>query len=83
MGYLPIAYLDVARKAIDGLWVNAVRENEDGTVSLTNCCAVAGLGGTPFRSGTYDYYIHERIRDDDPKGLGPFILASIELANAR
>ena len=55
-------------------------ENEDGTVSLTRCCAVAGLGGNPYRSGEYDYYIHEQIRDNDPKGIGPFILAGLELS---
>ena len=27
-----------------------------------------------------DYYIHEQIRDNDPKGIGPFILAGLELS---
>jgi len=48
-------------------------------LSLIDCCAVAGLGGNPFRDGTYDYYIHERICADDPKGIAPLILACIEL----
>jgi unsaturated rhamnogalacturonyl hydrolase len=38
---------------------------------------VAGLGGTPYRSGSYDYYVHEIIRDNDPKGVGPYIMASL------
>lgn len=79
MGYLPAEYRTIAARAFDGLWRSAVVENEDGTVSLTRCCAVAGLGGTPYRSGTYDYYIHEKIRDNDPKGIGPLILAALEL----
>ncbi len=79
MGYLPAEYRTIAARAFDGLWKNAVVANEDGTLSLTRCCAVAGLGGTPYRSGTYDYYIHEKIRDNDPKGIGPLILAALEL----
>lgn len=79
MGYLPAEYRSIAARAFDGLWRSAVVENEDGTLSLTRCCAVAGLGGTPYRSGTYDYYIHEKIRDNDPKGIGPLILAALEL----
>lgn len=79
MGYLPAEYRTIAARAFDGLWRSAVVENEDGTLSLTRCCAVAGLGGTPYRSGTYDYYIHEKIRDNDPKGIGPLILAALEL----
>ena len=60
-----------------------IRENPDGTISLTQCCSVAGLGGTPYRSGTFDYYVHEPVRDNDPKGVGPFIMASIEIEKMR
>ena len=55
-----------------------IREDADGTLNLTDCCAVAGLGGKENRSGTFDYYIHERIIENDPKGVGPFIWASLE-----
>ena len=55
-----------------------IRVGEDGTLSLVDCCAVAGLGGKENRSGTYDYYIHETITENDPKGIGPFIWASVE-----
>ena len=47
-------------------------------VSLTRCCAVAGLGGKENRSGTFNYYIGEKIIDNDPKGVGPFVWASLE-----
>ena len=80
MGYLPAKFRTIAQETYDGIWKSAVVENEDGTVSLTRCCAVAGLGGNPYRSGEYDYYIHEQIRDNDPKGIGPFILAGLELS---
>ena len=83
MGYLPEEYLAIARSAFAGMWANAVETNEDGTLSLKRCCAVAGLGGNPYRSGTYDYYINERVRDDDPKGIGPLILAAWELNKSK
>ena len=55
-----------------------IREDRDGTLNLTDCCAVAGLGGKENRSGTFDYYIHEKVVENDPKGVGPFIWASLE-----
>lgn len=81
IGVLPEAYRHEAKQVIAGIQAYKLRTNPDGTLSLTDCCAVAGLGGTPFRDGTYDYYIHERIRDDDPKGVAPLILACIELSH--
>ncbi|MGN1046913.1 MAG: glycoside hydrolase family 105 protein, partial [Candidatus Cryptobacteroides sp.] len=56
-----------------------IRENQDGTISMTECCAVAGLGGKEMRSGNYDYYINETKCENDPKGIGPFIWASLEM----
>ena len=47
-------------------------------MNLNQCCEVAGLGGKENRSGDYDYYIHERIRSNDPKGIGPLIWAALE-----
>lgn len=81
-GWLDASFLDVARRTFAGLTEHAVRRNSDGTVSLTRCCAVAGLGGKPYRSGTFEYYISEPVRDDDPKGIGPFIMAALELAQS-
>lgn len=79
LGYLPAEpYRAVAEKGYDGIIREFIRTDKEGNLSLTRCCAVAGLGGKPYRSGTYDYYIHETIRDNDPKGVGPFILASLE-----
>lgn len=78
-GYLPTAYKTIAKKGYDGIIKNLISVEKDGTVNLNQNCAVAGLGGTPYRSGTYDYYVNEEIRSNDPKGTGPFILASLEL----
>jgi unsaturated rhamnogalacturonyl hydrolase len=77
-GYIDKAYLDVALKAYRGFIDNFVEVDDDGVVTVTRACAVAGLGGKVYRSGDYDYYINETIRDNDPKAVGPFILASLE-----
>jgi unsaturated rhamnogalacturonyl hydrolase len=78
-GYLPKKFKDHANKAFDGLINELLTKDADGGITLTNCCAVAGLGGNPFRDGSYEYYINERKKDNDPKATGPFILAAIEL----
>lgn len=71
-------YLAVARKGYDGILKHLITEDPDGLVSIHQCCAVAGLGGTPYRDGSYEYYIGEPVRDNDPKAIGPFILAALE-----
>ena len=78
-GYLPATYLDVANKAFDGLTNLLIKVDEDGEIHLTDVCAVAGLGGNPYRDGSYEYYVNERRQDNDPKGTGPFIMAALEL----
>jgi len=80
-GYIGKEYGETARKGYKGIIKHLVKENADGTISLTKCCSVAGLGGNPYRSGTFEYYISEPVRDNDPKGVGPFIMASILYKN--
>lgn len=77
-GYISREYKETGDKGYKGILANLVRDNGDGSISLTGCCAVAGLGGNPFRDGSYEYYIKEPVRDNDPKGVGPFIMASLE-----
>ncbi|MFT6867137.1 MAG: unsaturated rhamnogalacturonyl hydrolase [Cyclobacteriaceae bacterium] len=76
-GILDATYLDVAKKAHQGIIDNFIKENPDGTITLTNVCSVAGLGGNPYRDGSYEYYVSEPQRDNDPKGVGPFIMMSL------
>ena len=80
-GYIGSEYKAIAAKAYTGILENLIRDNGDGTISLTKCCSVAGLGGNPYRDGSYEYYIKEPVRADDPKGVGPFIMASLEFNN--
>ena len=77
-GYLDPSYLQVAVKGYQGILDRFIEVDKDGVISITQACAVAGLGGKNYRSGDYDYYIHETIRNNDPKAVGPFILGSLE-----
>ena len=99
-GYVSAKYRDAGIMAYKGIINNFIRVNADKTISLTNCCSVAGLGpaATPEveaamkkvnpkgsvkedkrRNGGYAYYLSEPIRDNDAKGIGPFIWASLEM----
>ena len=84
LGYLDPSYRRVAERGFDGLLSNLVRENADGTVSLVNVVQVSGVGGNArrdgsYRDGSYGYYVSEPVVTDDYKGVGPFILAALEL----
>ena len=99
-GYVDGKYRDAGIKAYKGTIRNFIKVHPDKTISLTNCCSVAGLGpaATPeveaalkkinpkgtvkenkTRDGSFDYYLSEPIRDNDAKGVGPFIWASLEM----
>jgi unsaturated rhamnogalacturonyl hydrolase len=78
-GYLPKKFKAIAVKAFDGLTTQLIQVEPDGEINITQACAVAGLGGNPYRDGSYEYYVNERKKDNDPKATGPFILAALEL----
>lgn len=48
-------------------------------VELTRICKVAGLGGEPYRDGSYGYYVHETVCSGDTKGTAPFLMACCAL----
>jgi unsaturated rhamnogalacturonyl hydrolase len=78
-GYLDGAYRAVAERGHAGLVEHLVKVGADGTPSLTGICQVAGLGGRQRRDGSFAYYMSEPVVADDHKGVGPFLLASLEL----
>ena len=78
-GYLPNKFKAIANKAFDGLTTRLIKTDSDGQIHITQACAVAGLGGNPYRDGSYFYYVNERKKDNDPKATGSFILAALEL----
>jgi unsaturated rhamnogalacturonyl hydrolase len=78
-GYLDEEYLAVARKGYEGILAEFVTVDEQGLANLDGICAVAGLGGTPYRDGSYEYYVSEKTIANEYKGVGPFIMASLEM----
>ena len=83
-----INFKEAGQKAYAGILKNFIRVNSDKTISLTRCCSVSGLGPGPGpyvkkpnykRDGSFAYYMSEPIRDNDAKGIGPFLWASLEM----
>jgi len=71
-------YAKVASRGYQGLLAEFVELRADGHVDLKNVCKVAGLGGNPYRDGSYAYYTSTEVVKNDPKGVGAFILAAAE-----
>ena len=78
LGYLPGKYSAVAKKGYDGIIKNFIKD-ENGQTNLYGTVSVSGLGGNPYRDGSYDYYMSEKVIVNDPKGVGAFILAADEM----
>ena len=71
--------MNIAQKGYGGILNEFIGVKRSGEVEIHRGCAVAGLGGGPCRDGSYEYYVGELIRSNDPKAVGPFILASLEM----
>jgi unsaturated rhamnogalacturonyl hydrolase len=79
LGYIPDTYAATAKKGYEGILKTFIEKEPDGLISLNKTVSVGGLGGIPYRDGSYDYYLSEPIRKNDLKGVGPFIMASVEM----
>ena len=81
-GHLPASYMKVAEKGYQGIVKKFVKPVSDARVDLEGTVSVAGLGGNPYRDGSYGYYLSERVVTNDPKGVGAFLKASVEVETA-
>lgn len=72
-GYLDESFSVVARKGWDGILNTFITEDRDGNLNLTGTCEGTGVGGS------YEFYTGRRALTNDPKGLGPFLLAAVEI----
>ncbi|ADY53905.1 glycosyl hydrolase family 88 [Pseudopedobacter saltans DSM 12145] len=79
LGYIPSKYRDVAKKGYQGIIKQFIEKGDDGFYHLNGTVMVSGLGGNPYRDGSFEYYISEPVIQDDPKGMGAFILAANEV----
>ena len=82
MGYLPQADEASVRLGWEGIQKTFVTTGADGLMVLNGTVKVGGLGGTPYRSGTFDYYAGEKTIANDAKGVGAFLLAGSEMEQA-
>lgn len=82
-GYLPQHYLANAERGYAGILKQFISLAPESDVSLTGTVKVGGLGGDPYRDGTYAYYLSEKVVENDPKGVGSFIMAATEMENAQ
>ena len=78
-GYLPEKYMKVAAKGWAGIKKEFIKTNAQGQTDWEGTVSVSGLGGTPYRDGSYEYYMTEKLRTNDAKGIGPAIRAALEM----
>lgn len=78
LGYLPSTFLKNAKKGYDGI-IKIFIKKEDGQLNLHGTVSVSGLGGKPYRDGSFAYYMSEPVVVNDAKGVGAFINASVEM----
>jgi unsaturated rhamnogalacturonyl hydrolase len=77
--HLPEAYKKYALESFDNLTDMFLIRDMEYNLTLKNTVGGCGLGGRPYRDGTYDYYVSEVKVDNDPKGVGALLLAAIEI----
>lgn len=78
-GWLPASYFTVADKGYKGIQKEFIEKRAAGMVNLKGTVEVSGLGGKPYRDGSYEYYVSEKVITNDPKGVGAFLLAAYEM----
>jgi unsaturated rhamnogalacturonyl hydrolase len=81
--YVPFEQLAIAQRGYQGILSQLLAIDDRGGVNLNGVCSVAGLGGDPYRDGSYEYYIKEPVVANDLKGVGAFILAAVEMEDAQ
>ena len=80
-GYLPASYMQVAKNGYRGILREFVKTDANGQLNLEGTVMVSGLGGNPYRDGSYEYYLSEKVITNDPKGIGALLLAATEMEN--
>jgi unsaturated rhamnogalacturonyl hydrolase len=78
LGFLPAKFQAIAQKAYTGI-ISRFAKTENGQVNFHGTVSVSGLGGNPYRDGSYNYYMSEKVVVNDPKGVGAFLQASNEM----
>lgn len=88
-GYLPASKISIAKKGYEGIIRQFIKTENlpagqaGGQTNLHGTVKVSGLGGNPYRDGSFEYYMSEPVIVNDPKGIGAFLLASNEMEMQR
>ena len=78
-GFLEKKFLDPAKRGLVAMNKEFIVKDENGLPSLSKICQAAGVSDPPRkRDGSFEYYISEPVVNDDPKGVGPYIMAFTE-----
>ena len=81
-GYLPASFTQATKKGYDGIIKQFIEVDANGHTNLKGTVTVSGLGGNPYRDGSFEYYMKEPVITNDPKGMGAFIMAAAEMEMA-
>jgi unsaturated rhamnogalacturonyl hydrolase len=79
MGYIPDTKTSIANLGYKGIIDSFLVENKINGYDLKGTVKVSGLGGHPFRDGSFNYYMSEPVILNDPKGLGACLMALNEM----
>lgn len=78
LGIVDKAAADIGEKAL--LTVTEKYTDRSGDIPvLQNICLMGGLGGANNRDGSAEYYLSERIVENEAKGIAPYLMAAAEL----
>lgn len=78
--YLPRRFAAVAETGSAGIRKNFIAGGlGDRPATVNGTVGVSGLGGTPYRDGSYAYYTGEKVVVNDPKGVGAVMLAAVAI----
>lgn len=80
-GYLDESYLQKGEDAYGQFVQRLLKEERDGTLAITDGCAVASLRRATRYIGmeVLNNALSEPIRDNDPKAVGPFMMMGVLL----
>lgn len=78
-GWLPERFMQTATRGWAGIKREFIKTNSAGETDWEGTVSVSGLGGNPYRDGSFEYYMSEKVRTNDAKGLGPAIRAALEM----
>jgi len=78
-GYIPALYAANAKKGYNGIVKEFIEVDSTGQTNLKGTVTVSGLGGKPYRDGSFEYYMSEPVITNDPKGIGAFIMCAAEM----